>query len=136
MGNGQGQAGVLGGTREAGMWREQPSKEMRFFPSLSLRLLPSPKPCSSAPSTSASNLPFILVLSSSSFFSISRKTQSVLMVGKKLNLPPSALVFHSGRLTFVQHLLVLSMELPCITFSLVFLGGSSNDSFLSTTSIF
>lgn len=58
------------------------------------------------------------------------------MVGKKLNLPPSALVFHSGRLTFVQYLLVLSMEAPFITFSLVFLGGSSNDSFLLTTSIF
>ena len=37
---------------------------------------------------------FILVLSSSSFF-ISRSTRSVLTVGKKLNLPPSALVSHS-----------------------------------------
>lgn len=45
------------------------------------------------------------------------------MVGKKLNLPPSALVSHSGRLTFVQHLLVLSM-VPFILFSFVFLGGS------------
>lgn len=133
MGNGQGQAGVLGGTSRhvAGA-----AVERNEILSLFLRLLPSPKPCSSAPSTSASNLPFILVLSSSSFFSISRKTQSVLMVGKKLNLPPSALVFHSGRLTFVQYLLVLSMEPPFITFSLVLLGGSSNDSLLLTTSIF
>ena len=77
MGNGQGQAGVLGGTSRhvAGA-----AVERNEILSLFLRLLPSPKPCSSAPSTSASSLPFILVLSSSSFFSISRKTQSVLMV--------------------------------------------------------
>lgn len=46
------------------------------------------------------------------------------MLGKKLNLPPSALVSHSGRLafvrlTFVRYLLVLSM-VPFIMFSFVF----------------
>lgn len=79
QGNGQGQAGVLEGTREAGVWREQPSKEMRFSLSEAAAFA---QVLQFSPFHLCLQSAFILVLSSSSFFSVSRKTQSILMVGK------------------------------------------------------